>query len=123
MADARKPLFIADPACVYFPVSTVGAGAVVRQFIRVINVSSHSARLGIPQTSPQHPSVTATVDVKQGYIASGLHQVVEVQCYPEDFDVVHSFVRIEAQVWRGSRNASPTLDALEQPSSQEQCRQ
>jgi hypothetical protein len=121
MAEAKKPLFVADPACVYFPVSTVGAGTVLRQFIRVINVGIHSARLGIPRASTDHPSLTSSVDVKQGYVASGLHQVIEIQYCPENFDVINSFVGIEGEVRRLSSNGSPKRDAL-QNSFPELCR-
>lgn len=96
MAEAHRPVFVADPACVYFPVSTLGN--MLRQYVRVINVGSHSARLGVPYTSQDSPCLRASVEVKQGYISSGLHQDVEIQYFPDSFDVVRSNVLIDGQV-------------------------
>lgn len=96
MAEEHRPLFVAEPACVYFPVSTLGT--VLRQYVRVVNVGSYSARLGVPYTAQYNPSLRASVEVKQGYLASGLHQDVEIQFSPDSFNVVHSSVLLDGQV-------------------------
>lgn len=122
-APAVKPVFVADPACIRFPVSNIGT--VLRQFVRVINVGPHSARLGVPYTSGENPSITPSVHIKQGYIASGLHQDVEIKCCPESFDVMHSHVLLDGEVcfympslWL---SAAPKPDDLH-PSFAQPCR-
>jgi hypothetical protein len=92
--DTKQAAFIADPSCVYFAVSSIGS--VMRQFVRVINHGSVSARMNVLPSAD--PAIKLCMSVKKGYIASGLHQDVEIQYTPASFGVVHSEVTVEGEV-------------------------
>eukprot|EP00892_Ulva_mutabilis_P008651 jgi/Ulvmu1/6158/UM028_0014.1 len=86
--------FIADPAQVHFPVSHPGYS--MRRYVNIVNGGKLSARLHVlPVKSPNFKVV---MDLKDRFIAPGMHQRIEVSCCPDSHEVVQESICIHGEV-------------------------
>lgn len=86
--------FVADPAVIYFPVSVPGYA--LRQSVRIVNSGKLSARMHVLPCSS--PVFKVSMCSKKGFIAPGMHQMVEITCCPEDLEVTQEPILIHGEV-------------------------
>lgn len=96
MQNEANCSFVADPAVVYFPVSV--PGYVLRQSVRIVNSGRLSARMHLLPCSS--PVFKVSINAKKGFIAPGMHQMLEITCFPEDLEVKQAPILIHGEVCR-----------------------
>lgn len=88
--------FVADPAVVYFPISSPGYA--LRQSVKVVNSGKLSARMHVFPC--KRPVFSVLMDSKKGFIAPGMHQTMDITCIPECLDVLEEEVMVYGEVRR-----------------------
>lgn len=86
--------FVADPKEVHFPVTCPGYA--LRRSVRIVNSGKLSARMHVLPC--KNPAFTVIMAPKQGFIAPGMHQRLEITYCPGSLDVIHESIYVQGEV-------------------------